>query len=231
MSSNIVLNAINLSKFYAQGSEQITVLKEFNFEILEGEKVAVMGASGSGKTTLLNLCGGLDQPSCGVVKVCGVAWSQLDPSAQASWRNRHVGFVYQFHHLLAEFSALENVALPALIGKATVFDARNRALDLLHRVGLESRVDHTPSSLSGGERQRVAIARALVTHPSIVLMDEPTGNLDTPNTESILDLLTEVNDDMKISFVVVTHDVIVANRMDRIVQLDCLNFGDGEKIV
>ena len=231
MNSNKVLQVIGVSKSYSQGLEEITVLKEFNLEILEGEKVAIMGASGSGKTTLLNLCGGLDQPTCGVVSVCGVAWSELDPSAQASWRNKHVGFVYQFHHLLAEFSALENVAIPALIGKVTRVDAKTRALDLLHRVGLENRVNHIPASLSGGERQRVAIARALVTHPSVVLMDEPTGNLDIANTESIMALLTEVNVDMKISFVVVTHDPTVANQMDRIIQLDCSNIGDGEKIV
>ena len=231
MSSNIVLKAMGLSKSYSQGSEEISVLKDFNLEVVEGDKVAIMGASGSGKTTLLNLCGGLDRPTSGVVRVCGVAWGDLDPSAQASWRNKHVGFVYQFHHLLAEFSALENVAIPALIGKAAVVDARNLALDLLHRVGLEHRLDHIPSSLSGGERQRVAIARALVTHPSVVLMDEPTGNLDITNTEAIMDLLAEVSDDMKVSFVVVTHDIAVAKHMDRIIQLDCLDVSDGEKIV
>ncbi|MAH73776.1 MAG: lipoprotein-releasing system ATP-binding protein LolD [Cellvibrionales bacterium TMED49] len=231
MSSNIVLKAMGLSKSYSQGSEEISVLKDFNLEVMEGDKVAIMGASGSGKTTLLNLCGGLDRPTSGVVRVCGVAWGDLDPSAQASWRNKHVGFVYQFHHLLAEFSALENVAIPALIGKAAVVDARNLALDLLHRVGLEHRLDHIPSSLSGGERQRVAIARALVTHPSVVLMDEPTGNLDITNTEAIMDLLAEVSDDMKVSFVVVTHDIAVAKHMDRIIQLDCLDVSDGEKIV
>ncbi|MDA9599144.1 ATP-binding cassette domain-containing protein, partial [bacterium] len=180
---------------------------------------AIIGVSGSGKTTLLNLLGGLDDPSSGSVVVCGTDWQGLDASQRASWRNQHVGFVYQFHHLLGEFSALENVALPLLIGGASVQESRERARELLTRVGLAERLQHQPAELSGGERQRVAIARALVTQPSVVLMDEPTGNLDPHTAAAMLDLLMELNKTLGISFVIVTHDPAIAARMDRTVCL------------
>jgi lipoprotein-releasing system ATP-binding protein len=194
-------------------------LQGLDLRIERGEKLAIIGVSGSGKTTLLNLLGGLDDPDAGSVEVCERSWSELGATQRAAWRNQHVGFVYQFHHLLGEFSALENVSLPLLIGQCSVADARRRAIAVLERVGLGHRLDHQPSELSGGERQRVAIARALVTEPSLVLMDEPTGNLDPHTAESMLDLLIELNQALDISFVVVTHDPAIAARMDRTVRL------------
>ncbi|MDE0841792.1 MAG: ATP-binding cassette domain-containing protein [Porticoccaceae bacterium] len=220
MTSRIVLQATGLSRRYRQGSTDIDVLVDFNFQVAAGERVAVIGASGSGKTTLLNLCGGLDDPNTGHVQVCGTDWCQLDSSERARWRNRHVGFVYQFHHLLSEFSALENVALPALIGDYSVAEARAKARQLLEQVGLKQRMEHRPAELSGGERQRVAIARALVTEPSVVLMDEPTGNLDGVTARAILNLLLDLNRRLEISFVVVTHDASIAAQMDRIIKLE-----------
>jgi len=175
--------------------------------------------SGSGKTTLLNVLGGLDEADAGTVSVCGRDWHDLDTTQRATWRNQHVGFVYQFHHLLGEFSALENVTLPLLIGGAAVADAREKASELLLRVGLGERLHHQPAQLSGGERQRVAIARALVTQPSVVLMDEPTGNLDPVTAATMLELLSELNQALNISFIVVTHDPAIAARMDRTLSL------------
>ncbi len=220
MTSKIVLQTTDVCRRYRQADTDIDVLVDFNFQVAAGERVAVVGASGSGKTTLLNLCGGLDEPSAGNVSVCGTDWSQLDRTARARWRNQHVGFVYQFHHLLGEFSALENVALPALIGEYSVDEASRRARHLLQQVGLEHRLEHRPAELSGGERQRVAIARALVTEPSVVLMDEPTGNLDGATARTILELLLDLNRRLQISFVVVTHDTSIAAQMDRVVELD-----------
>lgn len=217
--SPFVLEAVNIGRDYAQGETLLPVLCDLNINVKAGEKLAVVGVSGSGKTTLLNLLGGLDDPTAGTVNVCGQDWKGVDASARAQWRNKHVGFVYQFHHLLGEFSALENVALPCLIGGASVAESQQRATELLAKVGLADRVDHKPSELSGGERQRVAIARALVTSPSVVLMDEPTGNLDPHTAGVILDLLLELNQSLQISFVVVTHDPAIAARMDRIVKL------------
>lgn len=217
--SPFVLEAVNIGRDYSQGETLLPVLCDLNINVKAGEKLAVVGVSGSGKTTLLNLLGGLDDPTAGRVNVCGQDWKGVDASARAQWRNQHVGFVYQFHHLLGEFSALENVALPCLIGGASVAESQQRATELLAKVGLADRVDHKPAGLSGGERQRVAIARALVTSPSVVLMDEPTGNLDPHTAGVILDLLLALNQSLQISFVVVTHDPAIAARMDRTVKL------------
>ena len=220
MSDDLVLQVKSLSKTYRQGATDIDVLMDFNFQVKQGECVAVMGASGTGKTTLLNLCGGLDDPTKGMVLINGISWSELAPKGRALSRNRHVGFVYQFHHLLAEFSAVENVALPAMIGQLSHREAKSRAERILKKVGLEHRLDHRPNALSGGERQRVAIARSLVMQPSVVLMDEPTGNLDGETGLSIIELLLDLNRSSDIAFVIVTHDMAVASKMDRIVSLD-----------
>ncbi len=217
--SSFVLEAQNIARDYSQGESVLPVLRDLNISVKAGEKLAVVGVSGSGKTTLLNLLGGLDDPTAGRVHVCGQDWKAVNASARALWRNKHVGFVYQFHHLLGEFSALENVALPCLIGGASVAESEQRATELLTKVGLADRLAHKPAELSGGERQRVAIARALVTSPSVVLMDEPTGNLDPHTAGVILDLLLELNQALQISFVVVTHDPAIAARMDRTVKL------------
>ena len=214
-----VLEAQAVGRNYYQGETLLPVLRDLNIRVKTAEKLAVVGVSGSGKTTLLNLLGGLDDPTVGTVNVCGQDWKSVDASARSQWRNKHVGFVYQFHHLLGEFSALENVALPCLIGGASVTESQRRATELLAKVGLAERIHHKPAELSGGERQRVAIARALVTSPSVVLMDEPTGNLDPQTAGVILDLLLELNQSLHISFVVVTHDPAIAARMDRTVKL------------
>lgn len=214
-----VLLASSVTRQFEQGREKLEILCGVNLEVAAGEKVAIVGVSGSGKTTLLNLLGGLDDPDQGSISICGRDWQTLGISERAAWRNRQVGFVYQFHHLLGEFSALENVALPCLIGGASVADARKRATELLGQVGLGARLSHKPSALSGGERQRVAIARALVTNPGVVLMDEPTGNLDPHTAEVVLELLLELNRAIQTSFVVVTHDRAIAQRMDRTLTL------------
>jgi lipoprotein-releasing system ATP-binding protein len=221
MTDKTVLVASDLHRSYQQaGSDQdLAVLQGVNLQIQQGEKIAIIGVSGSGKTTLLNVLAGLDDPNTGSVQLCGSDWQHLDATQRASWRNQHLGFVYQFHHLLAEFSALENVALPLLIGGASVAQASERAEELLARVGLAERLQHQPAELSGGERQRVAIARALVTQPAVVLMDEPTGNLDPHTAASMLDLLMELNQTLGISTVMVTHDPAIAGRMDRTVRL------------
>ena len=228
MTSKPVLVARDLARSYEQAGNDLSVLQGINLEIEKGEKLAIIGVSGSGKTTLLIVLGGLDDPNAGSVVVCDRDWQGLDASERAAWRNQHVGFVYQFHHLLAEFSALENVALPLLIGGVSVKESRQRATDLLTRVGLGERLQHRPAALSGGERQRVAIARALVTQPSVVLMDEPTGNLDPHTAASMLDLLMELNETLGISFIMVTHDPAIAARMDRTV---CLVDGRLEPVV
>lgn len=215
-----VLQCRGLSMVYNQGPEQIKVLSDVELSVEAGERIAIIGVSGSGKTTLLNLLGGLDNPTEGSVAVQGADLAPLNESQRARWRNQNLGFVYQFHHLLAEFTALENVAMPLLIGKVPVKEARCRAEEVLAQVGLAHRYKHKPAELSGGERQRVAIARALVTKPACVLMDEPTGNLDPTTAEIILQLLLKLNRELKISFVVVTHNRAVASRMDRILSLD-----------
>jgi lipoprotein-releasing system ATP-binding protein len=220
MTSKTVLKATNLRRDYQQGdvASILKVIKGIDLEIIQGEKLAIVGVSGSGKSTLLNLMGGLDNPSHGSVVLKGKDWKDLDPTQRAAWRNQHIGFVYQFHHLLDEFTALENVCLPGLIaGDAEKSIAY--AEELLDRVGLSERLHHRPSELSGGERQRVAIARALARKPSLVLMDEPTGNLDPKTAESVLKLLMELNEELKISFVVVTHDPHIAQQLDRTISL------------
>jgi lipoprotein-releasing system ATP-binding protein len=222
MTNKTILHAAELQKNYSQGNggSVLEVIKNIDLEISEGEKLAIIGVSGSGKSTLLNLLGGLDDPTQGAVTLSGKQWSQLSPTDRAAWRNQHIGFVYQFHHLLNEFSALENVSLPNLISGKTPAVAQQEATMLLTKVGLSDRLHHRPAELSGGERQRVAIARALACKPSLVLMDEPTGNLDPKTAEAVLDLLIELNKDLGISLVVVTHDPLIAQRMDRTVRLE-----------
>ena len=221
MTNKTILHAAELQKNYSQGNAGtvLEVIKNIDLEIIEGEKLAIIGVSGSGKSTLLNLLGGLDDPTQGAVTLNGKQWSQLSPTDRAAWRNQHIGFVYQFHHLLNEFSALENVSLPNLISGKALAVAQQEATMLLTKVGLSDRLHHRPAELSGGERQRVAIARALACKPSLVLMDEPTGNLDPKTAEAVLDLLIELNKDLGISLVVVTHDPLIAQRMDRTVRL------------
>ena len=220
MTSEVILEAINLKRDYKQGesTDVLSVIKGIDLQIMQGEKLAIIGVSGSGKSTLLNLMGGLDDPTSGTVALKGKQWSDLDSTQRAAWRNQHIGFVYQFHHLLEEFSALENVSLPVLIAGDSS-DGKEYAKELLSRVGLSERLHHRPSELSGGERQRVAIARALACKPSLVLMDEPTGNLDPSTAESVLGLLKELNTELNISFVIVTHDPHLAQQLDRTISL------------
>ena len=215
-----VIDCRALCKSYVEGGNPLTVLSNINLMIKAGEKLAIIGASGSGKSTLLNMLGGLDAVSSGEVIVSGHSFATMSESESAQWRNQQLGFVYQFHHLLGEFTALENVAMPLLIGGIKRGEAQRRARVILERVGLGERLKHKPSTLSGGERQRVAIARALVTEPSCVLMDEPTGNLDADTAETVLQLLLELNTELGISFVIVTHDRDIAAQMDRVLVLE-----------
>ena len=217
--SSRVLQCNDVSRFYASGSERVQVLDGLNLEISAGESIAIRGVSGSGKSTLLNILGGLDDPSSGQVLVKGQLMIELNESARARLRNRSLGYVYQFHHLLSEFSALENVAMPLLLRGEKRFVAASAASEMLSLLGLENRGSHRPSELSGGERQRVAIARALVTKPLCVLMDEPTGNLDPDNASRILDLVAGINRLAETAVVLVTHDDQVAQRMDRRLRL------------
>lgn len=216
---NAVLSCRNLSKRYDEGPESVVVLDGLELELLPGERVAIVGSSGSGKSTLLNMLGGLDTPSEGSVWLAGEQLSALSETARGLLRNRALGFVYQFHHLLAEFTALENACMPLLIGKTPIAEARQRATALLERVGLGHRLHHKPAELSGGERQRVAIARALVNRPGLVLLDEPTGNLDQHTAEGIQELMRELSRDSNTAFLVVTHDMQLARQMDRVLSL------------
>ena len=215
-----VLEVRGLTKAFREGGRTLEVLRGVELTVTTKDRLAIIGASGSGKTTLLQLLGGLDQPTAGEVIVCGQSMGALNDSERGKLRNRKLGFVYQFHYLLPEFSALENVAMPLLIRGVGSTEAMGKAEKLLVRTGLLERLHHRPSKLSGGERQRVAVARALITGPSVVLADEPTGNLDRPTGARLFDLMLELNSDLGTSLVVVTHDSALAARMDRILKLE-----------
>ena len=214
MSEQAVLSATGLTKTYSDGQQTITVLEDLNLQVSAGEWLAIVGASGAGKSTLLNLLGGLDLPTAGEIAVAGTALPALSELERSRWRNQRLGFVFQMHHLLPEFSALESVAMPARIGGMSKVAAEVRAYDLLDQLGLAHRATHRPAALSGGERQRVAIARALINQPACVLMDEPTGNLDPQTAEQVLTTMTALRS-LNTAFVVVTHDPGIAARMDR----------------
>ena len=218
-----VLACRALAKSFDEGPEKLDVLADVNLSVGPSERIAVVGTSGSGKTTLLQLLAGLDRPSSGEVLVCGHNLSGMKDSEQNMLRNRHLGFVYQFHHLLPEFTALENVSMPLLLRKGvSLKEVRERAMAMLDSVGLSARARHKPAELSGGERQRVAIARALVAEPDLVFMDEPTGNLDPNTAHRVHDLMKSLSEEFTTSFVVVTHDMGLAKQMDRV---HCLEGG------
>ena len=212
---SLVLDASNLKKTYTSGPQAVTVWQDVALQVSAGESVAIVGASGSGKTTLLNALGGLDSLDDGEVKISGQSLNQMSEKAKTELRNQQIGFVYQFHHLLPEFSALENVMMPQLLGGVPRGDAKKRAAECLAQMGLEHRMDHKPAELSGGERQRTAIARALVNKPRLVLMDEPTGNLDQQTAEQVENAMVQLTDSSDTAFIMVTHDASLARRMNR----------------
>jgi lipoprotein-releasing system ATP-binding protein len=215
-----VLSARGVQRSFREGSSTLEVLCGVELEVQRGERLAIIGASGSGKTTLLQILGGLDRPDAGQVLVGGQDLHAISERERGALRNRSIGFIYQFHHLLPEFSALENVAMPLLVRRESVSSAAAQARALLSRVGLAQRLNHKPYQLSGGERQRTAVARALVTTPQLVLADEPTGNLDGANAAQVFALMLELNRELGTSLVVVTHDPRLAARMDRVLELD-----------
>lgn len=220
--SEYVIECEHVSKTYDDGHLQVSVLEDLHFNVRRGQSISIVGASGSGKSTLLHLLGGLDTPSGGTIRLMGQDITQLSQKAVGQLRNQYLGFVYQFHHLLPEFSALENVMMPLLIGRMSKAQAEEQAKAMLDKVGLNQRMAHRPSELSGGERQRAAIARAMVTHPACILADEPTGNLDRKNAGNVLDIMLDLQRELDTSLVVVTHDEELASRFD-----DVLTVKDG----
>ncbi|MED5462502.1 MAG: lipoprotein-releasing ABC transporter ATP-binding protein LolD [Pseudomonadota bacterium] len=217
---NAVLQCRGVTRHFREGDSMLEVLSGVDLRIELAERVAIIGASGSGKTTLLQIMGGLDEPSAGDVYVDGLSMAHTSEEEKAQLRNRYLGFIYQFHHLLPEFTAQENVAMPLLIRRMTKASAMDRAAGLLDRVGLGERLDHKPGELSGGERQRAAVARALITQPKLMLADEPTGNLDAGNGGHVLELMLKLNHEFETSLVIVTHDHAIAEQMDRVLVLE-----------
>lgn len=220
MNKPVILECRDLRKTYTQGDLNVEVLKGVDLSVMAGERLAIMGASGSGKSTLLHLLGGLEKPTSGEVVLDGANLNKVNAAKQSQLRNRSLGFIYQFHHLLGEFTMLENVAMPLLIGKQPIKQAKQQASELLKRVGLGHRIEHKPGELSGGERQRAAVARALINKPKCVLADEPTGNLDSKTAEQIYQLMLELNQELQVSFLVVTHDPDLAGRMDNVLHME-----------